>query len=296
MKPARVLVAVGIPLAFAGAVTAPAFADLVSASTAYQKGDYARALQDFRELAELGQPTAQYDLAVMYANGQGTRQSDIYAYAWASLAAENGLEKAKTLADALRPNLAPGSEKIAADIQAQFGNAVLDARLNPKIVQTAENEDRARCSPLHAYVPPYPDDARMRGVQGQVYVEFSVKADGRSRNPRIILAVPEGTFEPTVRDALLHSEFGAAPADQPPIQCTIVLPLRHSGCCWLLQVRRVRRRDPGARQSRRSAGADALRHAPGRIAPAQQAAQPGAAMVSQVSPGGHAGGTVPGGL
>jgi len=221
MKPARVLVAVGIPLAFAGAVTAPAFADLVSASTAYQKGDYARALQDFRELAELGQPTAQYDLAVMYANGQGTRQSDIYAYAWASLAAENGLEKAKTLADALRPNLAPGSEKIAADIQAQFGNAVLDARLNPKIVQTAENEDRARCSPLHAYVPPYPDDARMRGVQGQVYVEFSVKADGRSRNPRIILAVPEGTFEPTVRDALLHSEFGAAPADQPPIQCTM---------------------------------------------------------------------------
>jgi hypothetical protein len=40
---------------------------------------------------------------------------EIHAYAWASLAAENGLEKAKALADRLRPDLAPGSEKIADD-------------------------------------------------------------------------------------------------------------------------------------------------------------------------------------
>jgi len=40
--------------------------------------------------------TAQYNLAVMYAKGQGTRQSDIYAYSWASLAASNGLDKAKS--------------------------------------------------------------------------------------------------------------------------------------------------------------------------------------------------------
>lgn len=220
MKPTRVIVAAGVILALAGLLT-PAVADLVSASTAYEQGDYAKAFHDFRELAELGQPTAQYDLAVMYGKGQGTRQSEIYAYAWASLAAENGLEKAKTLADSLRPNLAPGSEKIAADIQAQFGNAVLDARLNPKIVESAENEDRTRCRPVHAYVPPYPEDARFHGIQGQVYVEFSVMPDGRGRNPRVIYAVPEGVFERTVRDGLLHSEFGSAPAGRSPIQCTL---------------------------------------------------------------------------
>src|SRR6267378_6832257 len=45
--------------------------------------------------------------------------------------------------------------------------------------------------------------------------------DGRSRNPRIIYAVPQGTFEPTVRDALLHSEFVSGPAGLSPIQCTM---------------------------------------------------------------------------
>ncbi|TLZ35282.1 MAG: hypothetical protein E6K32_17865 [Gammaproteobacteria bacterium] len=221
MQSVRLVVATLVFVAFAGLVTTPAVADLISASTAYQKGDYAKAFRDFRELAELGQPTAQFNLAVMYAKGQGVRQSEIYAYAWASLAAENGLEKAKTLADGLRSGLAPGSEKIAADIEAQFGNAVLDAQLNPKIIESAEHEDRTRCRAVHAYVPPYPQDAEDRGIQGQVYVEFSVMPDGRSRNPRIILAVPQGTFERSVRDGLLHSEFVSAPAERSPIQCTM---------------------------------------------------------------------------
>jgi uncharacterized protein len=173
MHAARMVVTTEVFLAFATFLTTPAIADLVSASTAYHKGEYAEAFLDFRELAELGQPTAQFNLAVMYAKGQGVRQSEIYAYAWASLAAENGLEKAKTLADALRPTLAPGSEKIAADIQAQFGSAVLDARLNPTIIESAAQEDRTRCRLVHAYVPPYPGDAQSRGIQGQVYVEFN---------------------------------------------------------------------------------------------------------------------------
>jgi TPR repeat protein len=36
------------------------------------------------------QPIALYNLAIMYAEGQGTRQSDINAYTWAALAAEGG--------------------------------------------------------------------------------------------------------------------------------------------------------------------------------------------------------------
>lgn len=221
MQAARVIAIAGVFLAVAALVSSSAAADLVSASTAYEKGDYSKAFADFRELAEIGQPTAQFDLAIMYAKGQGVRQSEIYAYAWASLAAENGLEKAKTLADLLRPKLAPGSEQIAAGIAAQFGNAVLDARLNPKVVDGAEHEDRARCGTVHAYMPAYPYEAQSRGIQGQVYVEFSLMPDGRARNPRIIYSVPLSYFEATVRDALLHSEFATAPAGQAPIKCTM---------------------------------------------------------------------------
>jgi uncharacterized protein len=199
----------------------PAVADLVAASKAYAKGDYAAAFAGFRELAQIGQPTAQYNLAVMYAKGQGTRASDIYAYAWASLAAANGLEKAKILADSLRPGLAPGSEQIAADIEAQYGNAVLDARLNPKIVEnTHEAETKRACHWVHAQIPTYPVGARKHWIEGEVYVEFSVMPDGRSRNPRIIYALPEGFFEQPVRAALLHSEFGHGVEGSVAAQCT----------------------------------------------------------------------------
>jgi TPR repeat protein len=49
----------------------------------------------------------------MYRNGQGAEQSDIHAYAWAMLAAQNGDARAKSMAGAIRPQLAPGSEQIA---------------------------------------------------------------------------------------------------------------------------------------------------------------------------------------
>jgi TPR repeat protein len=213
--------------------SAVAAGDLVSASTAYQKGDYTKAFHDFRELAELGQPTAQFNLAVMYAKGQGTHQSNIYAYAWASLAASNGLEKGKLLADDLRPALAPGSEKIAADIQSQYGNAALDARLNPQIIESQASADRDasrnRCHLVHPYFPPYPEDALRRRMEGEVYVEFSVMPDGRSRIPRIIYAVPKGVFEASVRDSLLHSEFATAEAGSEPAQCTTFYRFTLSG-------------------------------------------------------------------
>jgi hypothetical protein len=141
---------------FSGTATA----DLVSGGKAYDSGDYDRAFKDFLELAKLGQPMAQFNVAVMYARGEGARASAIYAYAWATLAAENGVEKAKVLADSLRPKLAlaPGSEQLAADIEAQYGHAVLDKHLLPKIV-TEENSgpgDRARCRPQHVSFPVSP--------------------------------------------------------------------------------------------------------------------------------------------
>ena len=98
----------------------PARADLFTAQLAYQKADYEGAFKDYRELAELGQPVAQYNLAIMYAKGQGVRQSELNAYAWASLAAEGDYGPARALAEKLRPELAPGSEKIAEDIRAPY--------------------------------------------------------------------------------------------------------------------------------------------------------------------------------
>jgi len=55
---------------------------------AYDTGDYAAALQEFRPLAEQGNASAQYNLAVMYERGQGVPQDYKEAVKWWRLAAD----------------------------------------------------------------------------------------------------------------------------------------------------------------------------------------------------------------
>ena len=120
----------------------PAWADLYSAGVAYQKGDFASAFQQFKELAELGQPDAQYNLAVMYTRGEGVEENHVYAHAWASLAGQNGEAKGAALAAQLEPNLTPVSLRISGDIQAQWSSSTLNARLLPRFANSRVSANR----------------------------------------------------------------------------------------------------------------------------------------------------------
>lgn len=207
-------------LALCTLLCAPARADLSSAQAAYKKGDYDQAFHDYRELAELGQPLAQLNLAIMYTRGEGTRPSDINGYAWATLAAASGEARGQTLADQLRPLLAPGSEKIAADIAAPYRRSELDARLMPKMEE--DSIDRQACRLTKYPTIEYPENARYRGISGNVLAEFTVMPDGRARRPRIVYSLPVGVFEPTVRRAVLRIAFPARSADANPAHCNIM--------------------------------------------------------------------------
>jgi clan AA aspartic protease (TIGR02281 family) len=69
--------------------TAPA-ATLQDAAQAHARGDYASARQIFQSLAEQGNVTAQFDLAVMNASGQGAAPNLQEALKWYRAAAEQG--------------------------------------------------------------------------------------------------------------------------------------------------------------------------------------------------------------
>jgi uncharacterized protein len=185
----------------------PARADLYSANAAYQKRDFPSAFQQFKELAELGQPRAQLHLASMYARGEGVAASNTFAHAWASLAGQNGESRGTEIAAALEPQLTPNSLRVSADIQTQFGQAKLNERLLPRMLQGREYEDRDPAKPSKPFMPEYPNDAQRKGVQGQVYVEFVVAPDGHARMPRILYAVPTGYFESTVRESVMRSSY-----------------------------------------------------------------------------------------
>ena len=72
-------------------VGTPAFsADFQKGLTAYKSGDFATALREWTPLAKQGIALAQYNLGVMYDNGQGVPQDYKTAVKWYRLAAEQG--------------------------------------------------------------------------------------------------------------------------------------------------------------------------------------------------------------
>jgi len=64
--------------------------DLEDGFAAARKGDFASALKLWKPLAEHGDAYAQYNIGMMYANGQGVAQDYKIAAKWYALAAEKG--------------------------------------------------------------------------------------------------------------------------------------------------------------------------------------------------------------
>ena len=76
----------------AAPVTAQDFDKGVAAA---QAGDFATALKEWKPLAEDGDSAAQYNLALMYNNGDGVPQDYKEAVKWYTLAAEQGVAVAR---------------------------------------------------------------------------------------------------------------------------------------------------------------------------------------------------------
>ena len=70
-------------------------ADLEKGWDAYERGDYAAALQEFRPLAEQGDDIAQFSLGQMYYEGQGVARDYVQAVEWYRKAAEQGYARAQ---------------------------------------------------------------------------------------------------------------------------------------------------------------------------------------------------------
>ena len=70
-------------------------ADYLKGYAAYQSGDYATALREWRPLAEQGDAVVQAMLGLIYSTGLGVPQDDKTAMKWFTLAAEQGSASAQ---------------------------------------------------------------------------------------------------------------------------------------------------------------------------------------------------------
>jgi TPR repeat protein len=68
----------------------PVWADFKSGEKAYQRYDYATALREWQPLAKQGHAAAQYQLGLLYNNGQGVPRDDAQARQWYEKAANQG--------------------------------------------------------------------------------------------------------------------------------------------------------------------------------------------------------------
>ncbi len=68
-------------------LAAPAWAGFAEGFAAYERGDYATALREFRPLAEQGVAEAQFNLGFAYEKGEGVPQDYVHAHMWLNLGA-----------------------------------------------------------------------------------------------------------------------------------------------------------------------------------------------------------------
>jgi len=83
-------------LALAFSIVAPVMAaSLEDAVTAYRRADYTTAFQAYHVLADQGLAVAQFNVGLMYANGQGVTKDETEAMKWYRLAADPGRSDAQ---------------------------------------------------------------------------------------------------------------------------------------------------------------------------------------------------------
>ncbi|MFO7878301.1 MAG: peptidoglycan-binding protein [Desulfovermiculus sp.] len=100
-----------------------AYADYGDGLYQYLHGHYDKAINEFKPLAQEGNPKAQYILGSMYANGQGVLQDYVQAHAWLNLAAAQGHEKASLyrneIAQKMNSNQVAQAQQLATQFQSQ---------------------------------------------------------------------------------------------------------------------------------------------------------------------------------
>jgi hypothetical protein len=99
-----------LTLLFSGAVSAQ---DFQIGLIAARIGDFATALREWTPLAEQGNASAQLNLGVLYAKGEGVLQDFVYAHLWSNIAAANGNENAAKLRDIVSGKMSAADISIA---------------------------------------------------------------------------------------------------------------------------------------------------------------------------------------
>lgn len=209
----------------------PAWADLYSAAAATEKKEFEKAFELYRELAEMGQPEAQENLAVMYVNGEGVKRDNVLGYAWAAISLESGGgEAAKGIVAQLEPHLNDAARARVTDLESKFGKVALEKSLLPVRRIGSDPPEPLGCSIVGVANPQayYPREARDRGIGGDTLVEFMVYGDGRAHDPRSVHSFPPDVFSVAGRNVTLDNRAKPKLVNGVAVPCEMKIRVKFS--------------------------------------------------------------------
>lgn len=221
---------VAICLVLAGA---PARADFAQAVKQYAKGDYLPARNEFLGLASLGDAASQYNLAAMAQQGQAGPQNLGASIGWLLAAAENGYQRvpSERLA-AARARLTADQQREAQQVLDRYGREALlkTALPHPDDPWSCPGASAAAVKAVPGLVDGFIDVDRAEKPlprPGIVVIEATVDAQGRARDPEILLSLPARDAEPAAIAALLKSEFTPASVNGAPVESRLTIVFRY---------------------------------------------------------------------
>jgi len=193
----------------------PALADYSTGIGAYSRKDFPAAKAAFQQVAQLADPGAQRALATMYARGEGGDVDLVAAYAWATLAVDQGDVAATKIRDAIAAGL-PAALKPQADarLQEYRSKYSLDAVKRDLLPMISANEPsvfNAEWQPARArkQVPvPFPERAKDKNESGYSCAAFYVDGSGKAIDIRRF-DNKGGPFAATTEKGLASWEFEA---------------------------------------------------------------------------------------
>jgi len=195
-------------LIFSLAFSLPIKADMLSATLDYNTGKYLPAFNEFQRLSKLGHKDAIYNIGVMYLYGQGVSKNLIDAHSWFSLAADYGLDEARSAARLIEQELADKENSQLLEfrlnkLKQTFGFERYQNTLLP-IFNDRQYQLTANIPPLriHKVDAKYPKEAYEKGIEGWVWLEFDVDASGAVKDVDIIDAFPNKTFNRAIYNAV----------------------------------------------------------------------------------------------
>ncbi|WP_164503697.1 energy transducer TonB [Pleionea sediminis] len=190
--------------------SATAFSSFDEAIADYEQGHYQSAYQKFKNLAEIGNAASQFNLGVMYYQGQHVQRDVNKAYAWIKLSLQgtrdddNEFSQRKSILDIVEKEVVSSpAESEFKKLNRQYGLKVLAETLYPKL---KSKEAFPPPKVIRSVKPRFPTkiqgksrSRRLVEQEGVVRMKFDIDESGRPRNIVVLDYFPSKIFiQPTI--------------------------------------------------------------------------------------------------